>query len=592
MAELLRTSDKFYVALNNKRDVVVTPPWLAKSQNAYAPRPGNVVQPLINGERAFAAVYEAINNAKKTVDIISWGFDPSMRLLRPNGERLGELLKRKADCRDPKWGWRCGKEPEVKIRALIWKDAIGNALENSIIGEGLLGSGGGTALGSGVGSGSAHGDKTQRKDDNYNDYANKYTSSAAVARHDDEAARYNRDWFRYQPPNLQFRTRSLSIIEKKNIGDIQRAQRGWGAPLRNIAVSLGATHHQKMILIDYESPEDAIGFVMGHNLLRNYWDTDEHAYVSAARHGFAPWQDLSCRVFGPVLYDLNSNFTRAWEAAEGWFGGNKFMDSPERAQRKPEDYLEPARRHGKRCNAQICRTYAPDSDFSIKNAYQIALANARQYLYFENQYFRYKEFADLMRTVRRRLKAAGWKRDFYVFVVTNVPTDAGKAETHKMLQALGKGAAMPAYEKQHPESGKDRALQQADMDGLNVHICTLETCAQTPQGVQYQPIYVHSKLLLVDDVFYTLGSANINVRSMEADTELNIASPSPEVTLQWRQHLWKIHTGQAPGEDMKVEFKRWGDLIADNAAFKRNKKPLAAPLIEFFDGGDVRPSID
>ena len=65
MAELLRTSDKFYVALNNKRDVVVTPPWLAKSQNSYAPRPGNVVQPLIKGERAFAAVYEAINNAKK-----------------------------------------------------------------------------------------------------------------------------------------------------------------------------------------------------------------------------------------------------------------------------------------------------------------------------------------------------------------------------------------------------------------------------------------------------------------------------------------------------------------------------------------------
>lgn len=584
MLSLLRTADKFYVALNNKRDVVVTPPWFAKSSNGYPPRPGNVVQPLINGERAFAAVYEAINNAKKTVDIISWGFDPSMRLLRPNGERLGELLKRKADCRDPKWGWRCGKEPEVKIRALIWKDAIGNLGENSIIGEGLFGSGGGTGLGSGVGSGSAHGGKTQREDD-YNDYAHKYTSSAAVARDDDEAAHYNREWFRYQPPNLQFRTRRLSNAEKKLNAAIQLVQRGLGSPLRTLGVSLAATHHQKMILIDYESPEDAIGFVMGHNLLRNYWDTDEHAYVSAARHGFAPWQDLSCRVFGPVLYDLNSNFTRAWEAAEGWFGGNKFMDSPERAQRKAEDYIEPARRHGKRCNAQICRTYTPEFDFSIKNIYQIALANARQYLYFENQYFRHKEFAELMRTARRKLKAAGWKRDLHVFVVTNVPDRTGKTETHKMLHALGKGATMPRYEKQTSESAKDRELRKADLNGVNVHICTLEACAQTPQGVKYHPIYVHSKLLLVDDVFYTLGSANINVRSMEADTELNIASPSPEVTQQWRQHLWKIHTGQAPGEDIKMEFERWNEIMSDNKDAKEAKQKLVAPLVEFFDGG-------
>lgn len=591
MSELLRTSDKFCFAVNNKRDVVVTPPWCAKSKNAYAPHPGNVVQPLINGERAFAAVYEAINNAKKTVDIISWGFDPSMQLLRPNGERLGELLKRKADCTDPKWGWRCGDEPEVKIRVLIWKDAIGNLKENGIIGEGLFGSGG-TALGSGVGSGTPRGGSKAEREAEFNAYAHKRNNSAAVVRNDDESARYNREWFRYQPGNLQFRTRSLSILEKKDIGVMQHKQRGWDVPRRNLAVSGGATHHQKMILIDYESPEDAIGFVMGHNLLRNYWDTDEHAYFSAARHGFAPWQDLSCRVFGPVLSDLNANFTHAWEAAEGWLGGNKFIDSPERAKRRPEDYLEPARRHGKRCNAQICRTYPPASDFSIKNMYQIALANARQYLYFENQYFRYKDFADYMRTARRKLKAAGWKRDFYVFVVTNVPDDTGKTETHKMLRALGKGVTMPAYEKQLPESAKERALRQADMQGMNVHICTLETCAQTPEGVKYHPIYVHSKLLLVDDVFYTLGSANVNVRSMEADTELNIASPSPEVTLQWRQHLWKIHTGQVPGDDMKAEFQRWGEIMIDNNDAKEAKQKLVAPLIQFFDGKPVAAAWD
>ena len=285
-----------------------------------------------------------------------------------------------------------------------------------------------------------------------------------------------------------------------------------------------------------------------------------------------------------MLYDLNRNFSQAWEAAEGWFGGNKFFESDERKQRKPDDFSEPAKRHGKRSMAQICRTHPPEFDFSIKNVYEVALGNARQYLYFENQYFRHKDFVDLMRTVRRQLKAGGWKRDFHVFVVTNVPGGEGKAETHKMLQALGKGATMPKFETKARESSKDRELRKADLDGVNVHVCTLEASMQTAKGANYHPIYVHSKLLLVDDVFFTLGSANVNVRSMEADTELNIASPSPETTKQWRQHLWKLHTGQVPGDDMKVEFERWSEIMIDNKDAKEAKQKLAAPLIEFFDG--------
>ena len=187
--------------------------------------------------------------------------------------------------------------------------------------------------------------------------------------------------------------------------------------------------------------------------------------------------------------------------------------------------------------------------------------------------------------MRRKLKAGGRQRDFHVFVVTNVPGDTGKTETHKMLQTLGKGSTMPVYEKKETESSKDRALRQADLEGLNVHICTLEACAQTPQEPKYHPIYVHSKLLLVDDVFYTLGSANVNVRIMEADTKLNIASPSPEVTQQWRQHLWKMHTGQGPGDDMRAEFKRWSEVMFANQAAKKFKQALVAPLIEFFDDG-------
>jgi phosphatidylserine/phosphatidylglycerophosphate/cardiolipin synthase-like enzyme len=176
--------------------------------------------------------------------------------------------------------------------------------------------------------------------------------------------------------------------------------------------------------------------------------------------------------------------------------------------------------------------------------YQVALSNARQYVYFENQYFRYKEFAQLMRSVRSKLKQNGWKRDFYIFVVTNVPPGAGRMNTYDMLAALGKANSMPAIHKKEGEGEKslEAALRKADLDGVHIHIATLATCAHIDNEMRYKEIYVHSKLLLIDDVFFTLGSANVNVRSMENDSELNIACPSPELTKQFREHLRKLDT--------------------------------------------------
>ena len=171
---------------------------------------------------------------------------------------------------------------------------------------------------------------------------------------------------------------------------------------------------------------------------------------------------------------------------------------------------------------------------------------------------------------------------------------------------------MPQIDKQEqassPDSEDSKALRRRDLEGVNIHVCTL--CAsgtevpqpqvawgsgtgpmglprasvyQPPAKTVYSDIYVHSKLLLVDDVFFTLGSANVNVRSMEVDSELNIAMPSPELTRQWRRDLWKIHTGRVPGDDAKDEFRTWQQIMADNGTARRNLQPMVAPLVEFYD---------
>lgn len=577
--------DSFTVSLENKRDVRATLPWFV-SDAKYPPRPSNIIEPLINGESAFRAVNEAIAAAKKTVDIISWGFDPSMRLVRPAGERLGDLLRRKAEgTYGPDW------QPRVQIRVLIWKNAL-NFMENNIPGDGYLGSGGGTGLGSGVGGMESAGGVSGADKEIFNDYGG-VQNSAAVGRDDDAAKKFNREWFRYQPPNMEFRTRDYGFLDRAKISIMQMIQSGFSSPAQNAALSLGASHHQKMILVDYESPEDAVGFVMGHNLLNNYWDTDAHEYESTMRLGFKPWQDLSCRVYGPVLYDLNENFMTAWDKAEGW--GSKFFWSRERKDRISDDYIAPAQERGSGEMAQICRTQSQESDRSILRSYEQCITNARKYLYFENQYFRYKDLAMLLRETRRQLKRANWKSDLYVFVVTNVPDWTGRETTHDMLDALGQGNRVPAYHREEHDRGPDAELRRTDMDGINIVIATLSTSGnpqwsgkETEQKLmhRYAPIYVHSKLLLVDDVFFTLGSANVNIRSLESDSELNIGCPSPELTQHWRKHLWGMYMGAAAGDDVPREFRRWNDAIKDNVHNLKNGKELNSSLVNFHDSGE------
>lgn len=592
--------------LLDKRDTGLSMPWFVPKAK-YPPRAGNVVHPLINGERAFLAVDEALQGATKTIDVMSWGLDPSMRLRPPGGKRIGELLREKA-------------KAGVVVRVLIWRNVLADAAENNLPGIGMMGSGGGSAgAGSGVGS-TAPGNAKGSKGEGFNEYGSgKGSGSAGVQYEDEQAKAFNRDWFKAPGSGISFRTRDFSTVDRIILGNQHMQRHGlYGAGLQRTAFTAFASHHQKTVLVDYELPERAIGFVMGHNMLRNYWDCDQHAYYEPLRLFFRPWQDLSTRVFGPILHDVNENFCSAWTKAQPLIGSDQPIPAA-RLAIKPDAFAEPARRHGRPEMAQITRTHPREGDKSICQSYKLALANARSYVYFENQYFRYPDIAMHMREMRRKLKGAGWKRDLYVFVVTNKPDNMGRMTTFETLRALGKGQAMPKIDKasKSDESSQQRELRKSDLDGLNAVVCTL--CSHTvevpePQAYEtgrvndmgfpeytitqpearnvYADIYVHSKLMLVDDVFFTLGSANVNERSLENDTEINVAVPSPEITQQWRQRLWTLHTKRGPLDDLAKEFDFWSGLASDGLKNRTDGAPLTASLIEFYDDSASGRGVD
>ncbi|WP_206858299.1 phospholipase D-like domain-containing protein [Lysobacter changpingensis] len=581
------------MSLKDKRDANATMGWFVKTAT-FPPRQGIAVKPLINGQRTFAKIQETIAKAKHSVDIVSWGFDPSMRLVPPDGVRLGDLLTTKA-------------REGVEVRVLIWELMYAGFVENNLPGNGINGMGG-TVLGSGIGSTSAGGASRSKPD---NGYGHGIGNSAAVARGDDDARSYNRNWFKRwsEYPMLEFHTRGYTGKEHLAIGLDAFSRNRSEHVARSAVLGATVTHHQKAILVDYQDPLLATGFVMGHNLMRNYWDTDQHTWADPRRNGFVGWQDISSQVWGPVLYDLHENFKRAWERSvlsrRPW--------GHARMARRSEDFRLPAQRQAGGSLAQICRTQVQEEDFSILSAYEKAIDNARNYLYFENQYFRYKPLATKLRDNRRKLKSDRWRGEFYVFVVTNLPEKDKAAATYDMLAEMGQGGRMPEYHKKANAKTRDEELRKSDLQGVKIHIATLLNSGMAYDGVPmvsgtasggmsqvslpvqkviYEPIYVHSKLLLTDDTHFILGSANVNDRSMHGDSELCLSCPSPSLTRQWRLDLWKMHTLEPVGDNIKVEFERWKRIMEVNRERMRDNRPLVASMIDFQSNVEVGLALD
>ncbi|MDQ0071450.1 phosphatidylserine/phosphatidylglycerophosphate/cardiolipin synthase-like enzyme [Variovorax boronicumulans] len=86
------------------------------------------------------------------------------------------------------------------------------------------------------------------------------------------------------------------------------------------------------------------------------------------------------------------------------------------------------------------------------------------------------------------------------------------------------------------EAKTSKSGRASDVDSYGVEI--------VPK--RYREIYIHSKLMFVDDVYTTLGSANLNARSMVSDSEFNICTADYDFTRAARCEVW----GNIAGKDL------------------------------------------
>jgi len=107
---------------------------------------------------------------------------------------------------------------------------------------------------------------------------------------------------------------------------------------------------------------------------------------------------------------------------------------------------------------------------------------------------------------------------------------------------------------------------------------------------RYREIYIHSKLLLIDDVYMNVGSANLNARSMAADSELNLSTEDPPFVSAARKRVWGNLAGEdldgATGslKDVARTFEDWTTrLNANKKAREHGRPPINGSFIQWFE---------
>lgn len=251
----------------------------------------------------------------------------------------------------------------------------------------------------------------------------------------------------------------------------------------------GCSHHQKIAVID-----DRLAACGGIDVTGERWDTPEHLDDDPGRRRpngkpYGPWHDLSMLVEGEAAEALGELSRRRWLHSGG-------------------KALEPCRRQvesawPKGLTAEfadveigIARTRAAwkaaPAVREIEALFVEQIAAAQRFIYAESQYFASHRIAEAF--ARRLIEPDPPE----IVLVTAL------ASTSWLQQAAMDGARV---ELMRALAGHDHARR--------FHVYVPHTAA----GI---PIYVHAKLMIIDDEILRIGSANLNNRSMGLDSECDL----------------------------------------------------------------------
>lgn len=249
----------------------------------------------------------------------------------------------------------------------------------------------------------------------------------------------------------------------------------------------GGSHHQKILTVDGK-----LAFAGGMDLAGGRWDTPEHRPEDLRRGSgedqYPPSHDVQAMVDGPAAAALFEIAGERWRRATGASIPQRELDTDCWPEGVAADMID--------VDVAISRTDPLISCREIEQLHLDLIAAARQFLYIENQYFTSTLIVDAL---SRRLQEIDGPEIVMVLPLNN----HGWLEDHT-VEVL--------------RFRQIRRLREADSFGR------LRICYPTVRGLteEDESIVVHSKILVVDDRLFRVGSANLTDRSLRLDTECDL----------------------------------------------------------------------
>ncbi len=252
-----------------------------------------------------------------------------------------------------------------------------------------------------------------------------------------------------------------------------------------------AVLHAKAIVVDGDK-----AILMGSPLKQFYFSDERHA-IYDARHKGSLNHDVNIQIEGPAVAHIDKTFGTVWRST----GEPLTMITPNDI---------PAKTGANAASVQVLRTLPgrtfkgtapleedlPHGETGILEAYERAINNAERYIYIENQYFTSPE---IVNALIARLKDPS-KPKLQIILVLNFRPD------------------LPGYPDEQIEIVSQLRVA-ANINGHQFAVYTMWSRSEIigaggQKRFEIMPIYLHSKIAIIDDKWATVGSANLDGTSL------------------------------------------------------------------------------
>lgn len=324
---------------------------------------------------------------------------------------------------------------------------------------------------------------------------------------------------------------------------------------------MGACHHQKVVVVD-----DEVAFSGGMDVALGRWDGREHYPENEERtdpgillHShestpYGPYHDIQMVVAGPAAKALAQLVRERWKLVSDDTPPPLLPGDPPKLSCWPDSAVPDF----ENVDIAIARTVPPlrqiEAVQEIRPLLLDEISRAENFIYIENQFLTCSEVA---RAISYRL------------------------QQKPSLRVLALSCYNPTglMERKALWTGRVHFRDLVEQGGVADRVALCYPISRV--NGQEKPVRIHSKIMIIDDRYLHLGSANLNNRSMGVDTECDLviegrtASVSRKIAAI-RTDLIREHTGREAQdiEDMIKSGVSLATLLSDVPASRQHLRRI------------------